>query len=51
MKYRDRNQPEGKVWIWYKGNWNEPGVGGHATPIFPATVNVTRKDARPSGDP
>jgi len=46
MKYSDRDQPAGKVMIWYKGGWNEPGIGGHATPIFPASVDLTRKDGQ-----
>jgi hypothetical protein len=46
MKYSDRNEPAGKVWIWYKGKWNEPALGGHATPIFPATVDLTRKEGQ-----
>jgi hypothetical protein len=36
MRYADRDNPSGKVWKWYKGQFGEPGVGGHFTPIFPA---------------
>jgi hypothetical protein len=35
LRYSDRNDPVGRVWKWYKGRWNEPGFGGHVTPIFP----------------
>ena len=36
MRYADRDNPSGKVWKWYNGQFGEPGVGGHFTPIFPA---------------
>ena len=42
----DRDEPRGKVWIWYERKWKEPGVGGHATPLFPATVDIHRKDGQ-----
>jgi len=45
MRYADRNQPVGKVWKWHNGAWNEPGIGGRVTPIFPATVDWHRKNA------
>ena len=44
MRYADRDNPRGKVWIWHQGQWKEPGLGGHATPIFPATIDITRKN-------
>jgi len=46
MRYADRDNPRGKVWVWHQGHWNEPAVAGHATPIFPATVDITRKDGK-----
>jgi hypothetical protein len=45
MRYADRNNPAGKVWKWYQGAWNEPGIGGYATPIFPAVKDWARADA------
>ena len=45
MRYSDRNNPAGKVWKWYQGAWNEPGIGGYATPIFPAVIDWARADA------
>lgn len=35
MSYADRDQPVGKLWKWRDGEWSEPGLGGHVTPIFP----------------
>ncbi len=34
MKFADRNAPVGKATKWHQGEWNEPGLGGHVTPIF-----------------
>lgn len=45
LAYADRNDPAGKVWKWYKGNWREPGLNGRVSPIFPALVNWHRRDA------
>jgi len=36
MAYADRFEPEDKVFKYYQGGWNEPGIGGRVTPIFPA---------------
>ncbi len=38
MKHEDRDEPVGKVYKWHKGEWKEPGLGGHVTPIWPAAV-------------
>ena len=46
LKWRDRDAPAGKVRIWREGRFSEPGLGGRATPIFPQTVDVFRKDAQ-----
>lgn len=46
MRYADRDNPRGNVWIWHQGKWKEPGIGGHATPIFPAAVDLTKKDGQ-----
>ncbi|HZP84085.1 MAG TPA: hypothetical protein VFB21_20760 [Chthonomonadaceae bacterium] len=45
MRCADRANPVGKVWKWHKGKWEEPGLGGHLTPIFPAKVDWHREDA------
>lgn len=38
MAFNDRNQPAGNVWKYFNGVWEEPGLGGRTTPIFPARV-------------
>lgn len=37
MPWEERDKPVGKVWKWYEGKWEEPGINGRVTPIFPAT--------------
>jgi hypothetical protein len=39
MRYADRDNPSGKAWKWYNGQFSEPGIGGQITPIFPAKTN------------
>lgn len=39
MGFNDRKDPVNKVWKWHDGGWNEPGLKGLATPIFPAAKN------------
>ncbi len=34
MAFADRFNPVGKVWKYYNGTWQEPGIGGRVTPIF-----------------
>ena len=46
MRYADRDSPVGKVWKWHRGRWNEPGLGGHCTPILPVAIDWHRPDAR-----
>ena len=36
MAFEDRLQPVGAVYKYYNGDWQEPGIGGQLTPIFPA---------------
>lgn len=36
MRYEDRDKPVGKVFKWREGRWDDPGIGGHISPIFPA---------------
>lgn len=38
MAYEDREQPGATVWKYFHGDWNEPGRGGHMSPVFPARV-------------
>jgi hypothetical protein len=45
MSHADRNDPVGKVWKWYRGKWEEPGLGGHVTPFFKATKDWHASDA------
>jgi hypothetical protein len=45
MRYEDRANPSGRVWKWHRGQWGEPGLGGHFTPIFPARTNWHQKNA------
>lgn len=33
---QDRFAPSGKVWKYFEGKWEEPGLGGRCTPLFPA---------------
>lgn len=35
MAYEDRLNPDGKVWKYYDGNWQEAGRGGRVSPFFP----------------
>ena len=39
LPYADRDDPLGKTLKWYHGQFSEPGIGGHITPIFPAKVD------------
>lgn len=45
LAYADRNDPVGKVWKWYNGQWREPGLGGHTTPLMPVLTDWHRSDA------
>ena len=45
MRYEDRDEPVGKVLKWHDGKWDEPGIGGHLTPIFPAKVDWHNENA------
>jgi hypothetical protein len=45
MAFRDRDQPAGKVWKFYHGDWKEPGIGGHVEPVFPAMISWKVEDA------
>lgn len=45
MAWKDRDKPVGKVRKYFKGEWNEPGVGGWVTPTFPAKIDWKRRNA------
>ncbi len=36
LAFEDRFHPAGAVHKYYSGDWQEPGIGGRVTPIFPA---------------
>jgi hypothetical protein len=44
MRYSDRDTPTGKVFKWHKGEWNEPGLGGHVTPFFTVLIDWHKPD-------
>jgi hypothetical protein len=44
MAFEDRDQPAGKVWKYFNGQWDEPGLGGKTTAVFPAKVGWERSD-------
>jgi hypothetical protein len=39
MPWSDRNRPVGKVWKWRNEKWDEPGLAGRVTPIFPGRID------------
>jgi hypothetical protein len=45
MAFEDRYQPAGAVRKYHEEDWLESGVGGHMTPIFPASQAWQRSDA------
>ncbi len=44
MPFKARGNPSGKLMKWYKGSWSQPGLGGHVTPVFPASRDYTHAD-------
>lgn len=36
MAFDDRASPKGKVWKYANGGWEQKGVGGNVTPVYPA---------------
>lgn len=44
MRIADRWQPSGNVFKYYQGRWEEPGIGGRTTAIFPAAKSWQRED-------
>lgn len=45
MRFADSAAPIDRVFKWYKSQWSEPGLGGKATPIFPADWHGANVDA------
>lgn len=45
LAFEDRLNPVGAVWKYYAGGWDEPGLGGRLTPIFPVGTAWQREDA------
>ena len=45
MAYEDRFGPAGAVWKFRNGEWDEPGLGGHVTAIYPAQRSWEFADA------
>lgn len=39
LPWKDRDKPLGKFRKFFAGAWDEPGVGGHVTPFFPAKAS------------
>lgn len=44
MAFADRFTPQGRVWKYYKGDWQEAGIGGKVTPIVPVKRAWQYKD-------
>jgi len=44
MAWKDRDAPIGKVRKWHSGQWSEPGLGGHVTPMLPVGKDWHRAD-------
>lgn len=44
MAFADRSNPAGKVWKYHNGQWQEAGLGGRVTPIFPVTRRWQLRD-------
>jgi len=44
LAFADRYHPSGAVQKFYSGDWQEPGLGGHVTPVFRAARDWQRSD-------
>ena len=44
LAFEDRDNPVGAVRKYFDGAWDEPGLGGRVTPVFPAAVSWQRAD-------
>jgi len=45
LPFSERFNPVGMVNKYFQGEWNEPGLGGHMSPVFPAAVGWENEDA------
>ena len=45
MKVADLDAPSGKVSFWHEGRWDQPGLGGDATPVFRAEADWHAENA------
>lgn len=45
LRYQDLKAPQGKVYKFHQGEWKEPGIGGHVTPIFKPAIDWHKPDA------
>jgi len=45
MAYEDRFYPTDSVWKYRDGQWNEPGLGGHMTAVYPASITWENANA------
>jgi hypothetical protein len=50
MAFEDRASPVGAVWKYHEGAWEEAGLEGRVTPIFPASVSWQEEHPTLSGD-
>jgi len=44
MAFADRRSPVGRVYKYFRGAWQEPGLGGRLTPVFPVAVPWQHSD-------
>lgn len=44
LSFEDRGNPAGAVWKYFSGGWDEPGLGGQVTPVFPVAVPWQQPD-------
>lgn len=45
LAVEDRYKPAGRVFKYHEGEWDEPGIGGRVTPVFPARQSWMKSDA------
>lgn len=44
LAFADRFHPAGAVYKYHNGKWDEPGIGGRMTAVFPAATNWQQSD-------
>jgi len=45
LPWKDRDDPVGKFRKYHDGEWEEPGLGGHMTPFFPAKLSWRERES------